>query len=184
MAIGHSAASVQYRQAFNDQSFSAGGMVGDRIANNIAINPNHLAQGGGRYGQKMVLLPHQAPKDDKFIEKIQEQHIQYRNPAHSALLDSLPKATKLVYVTLDGKRRVYHWSDQVAEYKHSANDPDNSPDHYDVKPVIDIHHYERQHLQIKEKRMERAIEHGGYTHDQAEKLAMEEQAYYMDSLKM
>merc|ERR1719311_1130623 len=120
----------------------------------------------------MELLPHEIPTGDKFVAQYQEQHIKYRSPAHSALLDSLPKATKLVYVTLDGKRRVYHYMES-GEYKHTPQDPDNNQDN-EVKPVIDIHHYDRAHLQIKEKRMERAIEHGGYSHEEAQKLAMEE----------
>lgn len=180
----HSMASVAYRQAFNDTSFGGGSrrFVGDSVANNIAINPNHLHK-GNIYSQKEELLPHMIPQGDRHIATYQEQHIKYRNPVHSQLLDSLPKATKLVYVTLDGKRRVYHWSDGVGEYKHTPQDPDNHLD-MEVKPVIDIHHYEREHLHIKEKRMEKAIEHGGYSHEEAQKLAMEEEAYYKNTLGM
>jgi len=158
-------------------------MVGDAIANNIAINPNHLMQGGGQYAAKMQLLPHQAPQDDRFVQKIQEQHIQYRSPAHSAILDALPKATKIVYVTLDGKRRVYHFDEHHGQYKHTPHDPDNAQDN-EVKPVIDIHSYDREHLKIKEKRMEKAIEHGGYSHEEAQALARDEESYYKDNLHM
>merc|ERR1719158_2271140 len=79
-------ASVAYRQAFNDTSFGGG----DSVANNIAINPNHLHK-GNIYSQKEELLPHMIPNGDRHIATYQEQHIKYRNPVHSQLLDSLPK---------------------------------------------------------------------------------------------
>ena len=160
------------------------GFVGDSMANNMAFNPNAVGK-YSNYGVKMNALAHVAPKGhkDTYIATYQEEHIHYRNPVHSAALDALPKATKLVYVTLDGKRRVYHYNERKDEYDHAPNDPDNLDD-YSVKPIIDIHHYQREHMKIKEERMEKAIERGGYSHDEAMKLAHEERQYYTDSLHM
>merc|ERR1719161_157143 len=94
MSAGHSAGAVQYRSQLNDGSYQTAhhqAFMGDAVANNIAINPNHLAA-QSNYGQKMVLLPHQAPKDDRLIDTVQEQHIKYAK--HSDFMKTLDPMQK------------------------------------------------------------------------------------------